>query len=485
MGDNMHDNLTLEEIETLLNCNQILYSNLNTIKEQFIKYYGESLRNKIDTVFSNVMIVMYRTLYSNANLITVFQHLITKKIIGKYLSQDSLWNIDELVSEDFVNTSFSDKRIFNLRNFVEFYKARQEGQSPEQLEQLFKQAEPLLQKIDPDITCSNYSYYAANPKLQELERLAEEYPRMLYEYNMNLKPYSLEIENKKYYDNQDEKKKNISLGDKESLKTIGKIDEEAPIHRRIREEINKLDLLKKSDGFDSSLYGFDVIGNTIPNIKFINRIPIIYSLVYINATRYDESKYDHCLVHELNHLYESFLVNISNDSYDVLSGWELVNHKINDTDIEEAEDNSRNSDFRPYELFNEIINDMITQEIVEQMHKDGIYLFDKPNAQPFKSRYQFTRFLVEEFYKRYKDKIIESRRDGNIEIIWNEVGKENFDALNELFHEFRFENDLCSPVEAQKRKELSPRLTEILHNMEEYKKSHQTNSIESRTPKSK
>ena len=32
--------------------------------------------------------------------------------------------------------------------------------------------------------------------------------------------------------------------------------------------------------------------------------------------------------------------------------------------------------------------------------------------------------------------IIISRHDGNIEHIINKVGKENFDALNDLFHEF-------------------------------------------------
>ena len=45
-------------------------------------------------------------------------------------------------------------------------------------------------------------------------------------------------------------------------------------------------------------------------------------------------------------------------------------------------------------------------------------------------------FLVRDFYSKYKEKIIESRRHGNIEAIWNEVGKENFYALNDLFETF-------------------------------------------------
>ena len=50
--------------------------------------------------------------------------------------------------------------------------------------------------------------------------------------------------------------------------------------------------------------------------------------------------------------------------------------------------------------------------------------------------YEHTFFIVKHFYERYKEKILESRRNGNIDVIWEEVGKENFYKLNELFEIF-------------------------------------------------
>ena len=50
--------------------------------------------------------------------------------------------------------------------------------------------------------------------------------------------------------------------------------------------------------------------------------------------------------------------------------------------------------------------------------------------------YENTFFLVNEFFQEYRKEILESRNNGQIEIIWNKVGKENFDELNDLFRVF-------------------------------------------------
>ena len=44
--------------------------------------------------------------------------------------------------------------------------------------------------------------------------------------------------------------------------------------------------------------------------------------------------------------------------------------------------------------------------------------------------------MVKEFYNTYKKEIIESRRTGDMTELFNTVGKENFESLNNLFHEF-------------------------------------------------
>jgi len=96
---------------------------------------------------------------------------------------------------------------------------------------------------------------------------------------------------------------------------------------------------------------------------------------------------------------------------------------------------------RPYELFNEIINELIAQDISEIMHKKNIFIFDNPKLSKYNNStsYEHSLFLVKEFFNEFKDKIIASRRNGQIHIILDEVGKENFDELNSLF-EIYFEN---------------------------------------------
>ena len=90
------------------------------------------------------------------------------------------------------------------------------------------------------------------------------------------------------------------------------------------------------------------------------------------------------------------------------------------------------------ELFNEIVNELIAQEISQIMSDMGIYIFNTPENKKIRggTGYESTSFLVREFYNNYKQEIIESRKNGNISVILDAVGKENFDALNQLFHEF-------------------------------------------------
>ena len=54
----------------------------------------------------------------------------------------------------------------------------------------------------------------------------------------------------------------------------------------------------------------------------------------------------------------------------------------------------------------------------------------------YTTSYEESTFLVKDFFDEFRDTIIKSRSNGNIQLIFDEVGKENFDALNELFHIF-------------------------------------------------
>ena len=69
------------------------------------------------------------------------------------------------------------------------------------------------------------------------------------------------------------------------------------------------------------------------------------------------------------------------------------------------------------------------------MHDKGNYILDNKRSNNTSS-YMGVRFLVEKFYQEYKDIIIASRTNGNIDYLFQRIGKENFEAMNDLVNAF-------------------------------------------------
>ena len=84
------------------------------------------------------------------------------------------------------------------------------------------------------------------------------------------------------------------------------------------------------------------------------------------------------------------------------------------------------------------MNEYIAQEISKGMQERGTFVFDtKDNATYINTTsYESFFFLIDEFFQEFKKEILASRRHGNIDAIWNAVGKENFEALNDIISEY-------------------------------------------------
>ena len=123
------------------------------------------------------------------------------------------------------------------------------------------------------------------------------------------------------------------------------------------------------------------------------------------------------------------------------------------------------------------------------MHNDGVTVFDEPGNSRYKhtTSYEHYLVLVKDFFAEFKEPILESRRNGNIEVIFNEVGKENFDELNSLiieFYEHFKEMKIYKLLSALKKNEdnemtriyydLLDRRDKVLENMRNYKQEHKT-----------
>lgn len=212
---------------------------------------------------------------------------------------------------------------------------------------------------------------------------------------------------------------------------------EDPKNKRVRELIESYGLLDKEDSFDARLYNLDNAGTFInPNLIKTKDGYRTYPILGMKFT--DDEYLDHNLVHELNHIFELSLDKVEGNQYQVYCGWEHIKGTIGGEEEKEVDTLSKDKEVRNYELFNEIINELIAQEIGNAMHESGIYIFNTPDNASMKNAtsYEHTFFLVRDFFNNFKQKIIESRSNGNIQVIWDEVGKENFDALNDLFRTY-------------------------------------------------
>lgn len=220
---------------------------------------------------------------------------------------------------------------------------------------------------------------------------------------------------------------NLNECNKEVFETLS-------FNKKIFEEIKESGLLDNDPSFSYDIYD-QPITCVNPNIRMGENGLELKPLVLINM-RSDDAL-DHLIVHELNHVLELSLVDTSSREYNAICGWDLLNCEYNQEQNSEPV-NNENRIRRDYELFNEIINEILAQLISEKMEQNNIYIFNSRENHSYRNAtsYEYTFFIVRDFIMEFLDDIVASRQNGNIEIIYNKVGKENFDDLNELFNIF-------------------------------------------------
>lgn len=213
-----------------------------------------------------------------------------------------------------------------------------------------------------------------------------------------------------------------------------------PFFKEVKKNINELGIYS-NDFFDLYAYFNSLTCVTPTAIKKLDKFTI-YSLVQIYFGLDEFNYLDKNIIHELNHVFESYLAYGKEDEYLLGTGWDYgillnnindekeVNYNLFDDNVKEEK--------RDFELFSEIINELIAQDITKMMHNQGIYIINTEEDAKIVgySRYEHARFLLEEFFNLYKREIILSRRNNNIKIIHDKVGKDNFDGMNQLVVEF-------------------------------------------------
>lgn len=180
-------------------------------------------------------------------------------------------------------------------------------------------------------------------------------------------------------------------------------------------------------------------------------------IMFFPISREINGTLDFFFLHECGHIIDQ------NDYYH--SGFDLQFH-----------DYVNVAGYREYEVFDEATTDIFALECRDVLHNSGIYLADKnkltldsENNNMLHEIKELVRLLVDD----YRKEIIEAKLTGNYNVLFDKVGKENFDKFNLIINKTMhlIEDGLLNAKNQELFKEyyeLIEKAEEVLAKMKDY-----------------
>ena len=529
-----------------LNKEETIQSKMPDIISAFIEFYGEENKDKILTKLNNMILICTISPESLKYLLHELKKAKNKNLIQTFLNQTKI-EYQNIENKIFINNNFEalNKNILNKiikdekqNEIYQIYKTLLKQYSTfiadikpyeiyikkckklkktiqnkylnaliQKYKYLFTEEELNEYNLNGQISKKMYLYFGNNlnvpsiiesfskdsnlilnnPHAPKWQKISIQNDRIKYYKQMNIdlgndyKEYQKSLNCISVTPNQDLIEEIILTKEYFEMKMYNDYYTSLPQYIQNEEKIKNLNLLSSDSGYNAGTFIYQKTYVT-PNLKKINNKYIEMPLVNINFDEITDFT-DNYIIHELNHVYELNLLNLDQNGALYICGWDTIyeaNTSSNNLYPLKTELSNRN-----YEAFNEIINELITEDIMSILHKNNVYMFtNKEKAQNISNNiYQNTKFLAQTFYNEFKDEIIKSR-NGNIEYIFNACGKENFENLNQLFNEFnkhwigtnaiKLFQELEANVKnenTQKFQEILKKRDIILKQMLEYKKN--------------
>lgn len=414
----------MEEVLELFNSTQILNDKKEMIKQAFLEYYGNDYEDIINERFNKVTILGY--LYVKDY----------KEILSKYSGQMDE-NLKNKIQNLYDKVTDATKKIYEEGD-KEFFRT-------------FKYLIPKdeLQKIELIGDFAILSKFASkNLNSIKVKSLIEYFDENI-ELNEEVKNKRIEYFNSlridlgdKYddYMNNEQCIKLIPTKDiidkvkSKRLELLKKCNEESwnlneDYIKNINNILSNVPEVEKDRMLD--VYNDSVRKNKVGYCtSFLNKGELLQYL-FINAGEIDTL--DNTILHEFNHCLEMNLLNTSEEGFDFSCGWDIINVKYTENEDVENIDKLRN--IRGYERLNEYINEKISLEVLKILENNGNKIF-KSSKFKYETQYFFGIELLNPIFEMFKEEIIKSRITGNLQFLFDKLGKENFLLLNDFFSKF-------------------------------------------------
>lgn len=439
---------------------------LEDIINVYVKIFGEQYKSIIEERVRSTEFIEYNTEQGVRNYIFFLQNCKAQELSIKFLSKIGI-DVSSLEGKPYTEelpddirklireyiggisgfTYLPEQNTLGIRAFDKNVQEANKGRESEiernqvQFLSFLFGDEELYSKSDVEEFFKTAKGQETYKKIQEYieiyNRIFEEYK----EFENTLDPY------RQYIKNRDDKKISETEEFKEILEKIGDTEES----RKILEYI---------------LTGRKLMTIAGKNVKR----PTIFFSRFVSELEKGGMD-DYTLLHEYCHAIEIHKEKESTEEDSFISGFDLINQN---------ELNPYRKDKRKYERLNETITDIFSVEATRILHSRGIYISEPQELTNEDILDCNTSIILKKllmpFVEKYKEKIVSARITGNIQSLFNIMGRDNFESLNDCINKIDYlitqglEKDLKSGKnDSELVKEYNKqksRIEEIYRNME-------------------
>ncbi len=439
---------------------------LEDIINVYVKIFGEQYKSIIEERVRSTEFIEYNTEQGVRNYIFFLQNCKAQELSIKFLSKIGI-DVSSLEGKPYTEelpddirrlireyiggisgfTYLPEQNTLGIRAFDKNVQEANKGREDE-IERNQVQFLSFLFGDEELYSKSDVEEFFKTPKGEETYKKIQEYIEI---YNRIFEEYK-EFENtldpyRQYIKNRDDKKISETEEFKEILEKIGDTEE----NRKILEYI---------------LTGRKLMTIAGKNVKR----PTIFFSRFVSELEKGGMD-DYTLLHEYCHAIEIHKEKESTEEDSFISGFDLINQN---------ELNPYRKDKRKYERLNETITDIFSVEATRILHSRGIYISEPQELTNEDILDCNTSIILKKllmpFVEKYKEKIVSARITGNIQDLFNMIGRDNFESLNDCINKIDYliteglEKDLKSGKndselvkEYDKQKS---RIEEIYRNME-------------------
>lgn len=250
-------------------------------------------------------------------------------------------------------------------------------------------------------------------------------------------------------------------------------------YEEIKKEIafTSPNFIKNTEGFEDTIENKEelyrimerILKETTGSCAMGNDEYGVNSIIAYSTRSGSEGNLDHIILHETCHAIERTEGRLGFDNF-----------------IEK--NNPYNPRKRKYERLNEIFTDMFAIEAGQYLHEKGIYLLEakeliNKNVDDINT-HSIEKNLVKSFLNNYREPIIEARVSGNMNNLYNIIGEENFEELNDVVNKVDYliySNNLVEKLKNNQNEEPTvieyneqlERLNQVYANMEMHKQKQE------------